>query len=102
MIAGPIEQDTVSRDHSRHASIQRLLVLIGLLSPLRFGASYRDLHRDLCEAGYSVSHRTIMRDLLVLERLGMAQKTGRSRWQWCGIGPRAAVVAMAGQERAAE
>ncbi len=27
-----------------------------------------------------------MRDLLVLERLGMAQKTGRSRWQWCGIG----------------
>ena len=101
MIA-PIDFDVPSQDCLRLRSIKRVLTLIGLLSPLRLGATYAELQRDMADAGYPVSQRTIHRDLQVLHSLGLVEHIGPNRWQWCGIGHRAAVIAMASQERAAD
>lgn len=85
-------------DNGRHATTERVLVLIGLLSPLRYGATIDDLLGDLADSGHSVCERTLNRDLALLTRLGLADRVCRGRWLWNGTGRRAAVLASVGQE----
>ncbi len=80
-------QDRYPANDGRLKRMERVLITIGLLSPLRYGSDCESLRRDLNDAGYAVCERTVWRDLLMLERIGMVRKIDRKRWQWCGIGP---------------
>ena len=98
--ANTMTRHTTPADGARLRTAERVLVLIGLLSPLRYGATYQDLLPDMAECGYPVCERTLKRDLAMLNRLGLAERIECKRWRWCGIGHRAAVLADAGQEHA--
>lgn len=88
-------------DCARLRTTERVLVLIGLLSPLRRGATVNDLMRDLADCGHAVCDRTIERDLQMLNRLRLADRIDRGLWQWRGADRRADALANAGQELAA-
>jgi hypothetical protein len=64
----------------------RMLVLIGLLSPLRHGATLSELTADVSLENGQVCERTIRRDLQILVDLGLVTAvTGeyyRIRWIW--------------------
>ena len=56
----------------RHNTVRRIITLIDVLAPLRKGATAGDLTRKVNDAtGDDYSYRTIQRDLLSLEEIGM-------------------------------
>lgn len=70
---------------NRMRQLQRVLVLISLISPLRYGASIAELHRDMVSEYDDMCERTVRRDLIALEQMGMVQKEfvdGGVRWKW--------------------
>ncbi len=74
----------------RLRQLQRVLLLIELLSPLRYGATINELNTEVADAIGEFSWRTIHRDLLALEILGLveqrpAESTARGdsvKWVW--------------------
>ncbi len=70
----------------RLRQLERVLVVIELLSALRFGAPLGSLARDVSQALEPVCDRTIRRDLEVLELLGHVSRQRRSDgatvWLW--------------------
>lgn len=75
----------------RLRQLQRVLLLIELLSPLRYGATINELNTEVAEAIGDFSWRTIHRDLLALEILGLVEQCPSTqskaqgdtvKWRW--------------------
>ena len=70
----------------RCRQLQRVLLLISIVSPLRFGATVEELHHEMVEAYGDVCLRTIRRDLEALEMLGYVERPSElsqgSKWRW--------------------
>lgn len=63
-----------SIDGDRGAAIERLLLVAELISPLRHGVRLDELAGDVCDLlGRNYNQRTIHRDCLLLERLGIIE-----------------------------
>ena len=77
----------------RLRQLERVLVIIELLSPLRYGATIEEIASDVRDTiGDDYCERTIIRDLKALERLGVVERTrGSGRWRWIERSVRAAV-----------
>tara|TARA_A100001391_G_scaffold162280_1_gene121272 strand:- start:755 stop:1063 length:309 start_codon:yes stop_codon:yes gene_type:complete len=58
----------------RLRQLQRVLLLIELLSPLRYGATVNELNREVADEIGDFSWRTIQRDLMALEILGLVEQ----------------------------
>jgi hypothetical protein len=87
----------MSHDPARRLrQLQRVLLLIDLLSPLRRGATAAELARDISDELDRYSVRTIRRDLEALHDLGLVTPTSSTnasrigtgakvkRWRWVG------------------
>lgn len=87
----------------RLRQLERVLLIIELLSPLRYGATLGELTRDVGDAlDADYCERTIRRDLKALEEMGFVEvrRTGElrrgggwrtARWQWMDQSFRSAI-----------
>ena len=67
----------------RQRQLARVLHLVDLLAPLRNGATLSELRHDLHDVvGVPVCERTVRRDLIVLQDLGMVSRRADGRWVW--------------------
>ena len=73
-----------------NAAVQRVLLLILILAPLRRGETLVTLIREVSDrTGRKWSDRTIRRDLHLLQRCRLVERHGEgelSRWYWRGVG----------------
>lgn len=98
-----IESVVNTQDVARLRHLQRLLLLIELLAPLRHGATLGELASDVRNDLGTYTDRTIRRDLDLLELAGLVDhipQVGRipmsqTRWRWRHEFPRAAIFASA-------
>lgn len=75
---------------SRGEALARLLYVAELLRQFRFGLTLDFVHRETSErTGRPWHPRTIRRDIALLERVGVVERTGYNpcRWQWTGLRP---------------
>lgn len=60
----------------RYRQLRRVLLILELLAPLRYGASLPDLRTDVVDALGPIHERTILRDLQTLESIGFVERRG--------------------------
>jgi hypothetical protein len=76
----------------RLTRVVRVLLIAELLAPLRRGATIQELCADVSDSlGHRYCERTIMRDVDLLESLGIVEKD-RLRVYWNGDSARASIV----------
>lgn len=96
----PDEDCDFTESAGRYRQIERILLIVELLSPLRRGASASDLLQDVCEmTGVKYCERTIFRDLDFLQRIGLVDRyrrgnhtRGQSVFRWRGCQAKAIVA----------
>ena len=93
-----------SGELSRRIGVERILILIELLAPLRRGARVHELTQDVAEIlGRQYSDRTIERDLTLLHELGIAERVRDEvslRWRFVDQSIRSAVLSKTAELRA--
>ncbi len=77
-----IEPDVVeSKADGRYEAMTRIMLVIELVAPLRYGATVAMVHPDVCNEYGKVDRRTVYRDLKFLESLGLLDREG-DRYVW--------------------
>lgn len=62
----------------RYRQLQRVLLLIDLLAPLRYGVELQHIVSDIRDIGqFTVGTRTVYRDLQAIESIGIAERRTR-------------------------
>jgi len=93
-----------SGELSRRIGVERILILVELLAPLRRGARVHELTQDVAEIlGRQYSDRTIERDLTLLHELGIAERVrdeASLRWRFVDQSIRSAVLSKTAELRA--
>jgi hypothetical protein len=82
----------------RYRQLERMFLLIELIAPLRYGATIGEIAGDVRAEIGDYCERTIRRDLLALQELGVVERLasrephstggyGADRWRWidCSI-----------------
>lgn len=96
---------------NRLRQLERVLVIIELLSPLRHGATLGEIVSDVRDTiGDDYCERTIIRDLKALKLLGVVERTRHrargggvtARWRWIDRSVRAAVFSRMAELRSEE
>ena len=86
----------------RYRQLRRVLLLVDLLAPLRFGASIPALARDYREfSGDPVCERTIRRDLAALLEIGMVEESKPGVFRWSDRQAVAKAIRTEAEKRAA-
>lgn len=75
------DDDAPAASERRYEQLTRIMLVIDLVAPLRHGATVAMMHPDVCQEYGQVSTRTVYRDLLVLEALGLLDREG-DRFFW--------------------
>lgn len=100
-------QVAINGGGTRLEMTRRILVLIGLLSPLRNGATLPELAQDVSLENGQVAERTVQRDLTLLMDMGLVVRTlddgsrvggKRYRWTWNRNGSWSNAVAAAAEQ----
>lgn len=82
---------SVTAVSNRYQMVERVLLIVELLAPLRRGVTLNDLQSDLEQSVGRLSYRTVIRDCKFLTTLGLVEYShGRVRWLADGL--RAAVL----------
>lgn len=75
-------REATNPEHRRLRQLERTLLIVGLLAPLRRGASADEICRDVSdELGERWCRRTIARDLGCLEALGVVERESGGHWE---------------------
>lgn len=92
----------------RLRQLERVIVLIELISPLRNGATAAELARDIADELDGFCVRTIRRDLQTLELIGLVESdvetkshNEAARWRWSRDGWRGRALLGVAEQRAA-
>ena len=76
------DDDTPAADQGRYEQLSRIMLVIELIAPLKYGATTAMVHSDVCNEYGQVCERTVYRDLQFLESLGLLdRKRGRFIWR---------------------
>ena len=98
------DDQTPRLEGSRLRQLERALLIIELLAPLRHGVTLQVLATDVCDLlGVNYHDRTIHRDLLALQRLAVVEVNGCSkpaRWRIADQSVHAVILAKVAELRA--
>ena len=80
--------EDAERGYARYEQLARIMLVIELVAPLRYGVTVDELHPDICEEYGNVCPRTVRRDLAFLETLALVDRheeiapSGQQRFRW--------------------